>query len=205
MGDNQCAILGANLNYNQLIINMGTGSQIAKLDLLDANNNMEQRPYFKNNSLSIITHIPSGRALNCFIGFIQECFKYTSSTKSAWELLNNITLEDVINSTLNFNLKVFNSAYKFENGGDISLIKENNFNINNYISSLLKSYIEQYFDIINEYSIKYTDIILAGGIPMKISLIRDYIKYVKNKNVIINSCKEDETLQGLKIISNCLN
>ncbi|WP_157153325.1 hypothetical protein [Brachyspira murdochii] len=202
VGDNQCAILGSNLANDQLIINMGTGSQIAKLDMLDINNNMEQRPYFKDNSLSIITHIPSGRALNCFVGFIDECFKYVSSEMSAWKLFDNIKLEDIINSSMKFNLKVFDSAYGFENGGAINLIKENNFNTKNYIASLLKSYIEQYFNIIEEYSIKYTDIILSGGIPMKISLIKDYIKNVKKQNVIINGCKEDETLQGLKIISN---
>ncbi|MEI0493618.1 hypothetical protein R4J17_14375 [Brachyspira intermedia] len=202
VGDNQCAILGSNLGNNQLIINMGTGSQIAKLDILDINTNMEQRPYFKNNSLSIITHIPSGRALNCFIGFIDECFKYVSSEMSAWKLFSNIKLEDILNSSMNFNLKVFDSSYGFENGGSINLIKENNFNIKNYIASLLKSYIEQYFEIIDEYSIKYTDILLAGGIPMKISLIKDYIKNIKKENVIVNGCKEDETLQGLKIISN---
>lgn len=202
VGDNQCAILGSNLANNQLIINMGTGSQIAKLDTLDINTNMEQRPYFKNNSLSIITHIPSGRALNCFVGFIDECFKYVSSEISAWKLFDNIKLEDIVNSSMIFNLKVFDSAYGFENGGSINFIKENNFNVNNYIASLLKSYIEQYFEIITEYSIKYTDILLAGGIPMKISLIKDYIKNIKKQNVIINRSKEDETLQGLKLISN---
>ena len=202
VGDNQCAILGSNLDNNQLIINMGTGSQIAKLDILDINTNMEQRPYFKNNSLSIITHIPSGRALNCFVGFIDECFKYVSSEISAWKLFDNIKLEDIVNSSMIFNLKVFDSAYGFENGGSINFIKENNFNVNNYIASLLKSYIEQYFEIITEYSIKYTDILLAGGIPMKISLIKDYIKNIKKQNVIINRSKEDETLQGLKLISN---
>lgn len=202
VGDNQCAILGSNLANNQLIINMGTGSQIAKLDTLDINTNMEQRPYFKNNSLSIITHIPSGRALNCFVGFIDECFKYVSSEISAWKLFDNIKLEDIVNSSMIFNLKVFDSAYGFENGGSLNFIKENNFNVNNYIASLLKSYIEQYFEIITEYSIKYTDILLAGGIPMKISLIKDYIKNIKKQNVIINRSKEDETLQGLKLISN---
>lgn len=201
VGDNQCAVLGSNLKDNDLIINMGTGSQIAKLDQLDINAEMEQRPYFNSKTLSVITHIPSGRALNCFLGFIDECFKYASSAMSVWELFDDIKLRDIINSSISFNLKVFDSAYGFENGGSVNLIKENNFNINNYISSLLKSYIEQYFEIMDEYSVKYNRILLSGGIPKKIKLIKEYIEYNKNISVFVNEFKEDETLYGLKKIS----
>lgn len=201
VGDNQCAILGSNLEKNNLIINMGTGSQIAKLDILDMNSRMEQRPYFKDEALSIITHIPSGRALNCFLSLIEDVFLYFDSKNSVWELFNNIKLSDLLNSNLNFNLSVFQSAYKFENGGNISNILENSFSLNNYLSSLLKSYIEQYFSIIDEYSIKYDKIILSGGIPKKINLIKEYIECTKKINLLINNFKEDETLYGLKILS----
>lgn len=79
---------------------------------------------------------------------------------------------------------------------------EHNFNLKNYLSSLIKSYIEQYFEIIEEYSIKYSKIILAGGIPRKLNIIKKYIEEVKNINVFINEFEQDETLNGLKNIAN---
>ena len=150
IGDNQCAIFGSYLKTEDIIINMGTGSQIAKIDQLNIEAKMEQRPYFNNKDLSIITHIPSGRALNCFIGFINDCFSYADSKLSAWDFLESITIEDIAQSNMEFNLNVFESSYKFLTGGCISYIMEHNFNLKNYLSSLIKSYIEQYFEIIEE-------------------------------------------------------
>lgn len=201
IGDNQCAIFGSYIKENgDIIINMGTGSQIAKIDKLNIDAKMEQRPYFNNKDLSIITHIPSGRALNCFIGFINDCFSYADSKLSAWDFLKNLTIENILNSSMDFNLNVFESSHNFIWGGYIKHIMENNFNLQNYLSSLIKSYIEQYFQIIDEYSIKYRRIVLAGGIPRKLNIIKKYIEEIKNVNVFINKFEEDETLNGLKNI-----
>ena len=200
IGDNQCAIFGSYLNDKDVIINMGTGSQIAKIDELNTNAKMEQRPYFDNKNLSIITHIPSGRALNYFIGFINDCFSYANSKLSAWNLLEEITIKDIMESSIEFDLNVFESSYKFLTGG-IRYIMEHNLNLKNYLSSLIKSYIEQYFAIIDEYSIGYSKIVLAGGIPRKLNIIKKYIEEVKNINVFINEFEQDETLNGLKNIA----
>lgn len=117
IGDNQCALFGSYLKNKDVIINMGTGSQIAKIDKLNIDAKMEQRPYLNNKDLSIITHIPSGRALNCFIGFINDCFSYADSKLSAWDFLEKITIKDIIESSIEFDLNVFESSYKFLTGG----------------------------------------------------------------------------------------
>ncbi len=202
IGDNQCALFGSYLQNKDVIINMGTGSQVAKIDELNIDVKMEQRPYLNNEDLSIITHIPSGRALNCFIGFINDCFSYTNSKLSAWDFLEEITIKDIVESSMEFDLNIFESSYKFIMGGGIRYIMEHNFNLRNYLSSLIKSYIEQYFEIIEEYSIKYSRIILAGGIPRRLNIIKKYMEEIKNINVFINEFEQDETLNGLKNISN---
>lgn len=201
VGDNQCALFGAKLAEGDIIINMGTGSQIAKIDEPDPLYEMEQRPYLNNKTLSIITHIPSGRALNCFVGFIEELFSLANSDKSAWDIFQNITLEDIKKSTLLFDLGVFESAYGFKRGGAISNIIDRDFNINNYLSSLLKAYMNQYINIINRYNIKYSKIILAGGISKKLNIIMDYIHNMTKKEVLKNNIAVDETLEGLRILS----
>ncbi|MEI0532256.1 FGGY family carbohydrate kinase [Brachyspira pilosicoli] len=198
VGDTQCAIYGANITENDIILNMGTGSQIAKIDTLNIEALMEQRPYFNNLNLSIITHIPSGRALNCYTGFIDECIKIGNSKISVWDLLSKFTVKDLINSDINIDLAVFDSAYNFKNGGCINNITEYNFNINNYLSSLLRSYIEQYLNIIDTFNLKNTSILLSGGIPKKLNIIYKYIKEKRKEyDIRINTSEADDSLNGL--------
>ncbi|SFB85275.1 FGGY family of carbohydrate kinases, N-terminal domain [Brevinema andersonii] len=114
VGDNQCALLGSGVKKNDVIFNLGTGSQVAQISELDPYASIEQRPYFNNENLSIITHIPSGRVLNQFIGFIQECINIGNSYKNAWDLFQTLNLGSLETATLDINLAIFEGAYKRE-------------------------------------------------------------------------------------------
>lgn len=69
IGDCQCALYGVDLKKNQVIFNLGTSSQVAYVDDEDTQTLMGQRPFLDEQKLSIITYIPSGRALNFILGF----------------------------------------------------------------------------------------------------------------------------------------
>lgn len=77
IGDCQCALYGMDLKKNQVILNLGTGSQVAYVDDEDTQTLMEQRPFLDEQTLSIITHIPSGRALNCYVEFLHSVIKFS--------------------------------------------------------------------------------------------------------------------------------
>ena len=62
-GDLQTAFIGSKLK-KQLLINMGTGSQIILKNKIKYNI-FEKRNYF-NDTLNCVTHIPSDRSLNLF-------------------------------------------------------------------------------------------------------------------------------------------
>ena len=144
MGDTNCVIESFNLNSNQTaILNLGTGSQ------------------FITNS-NIISFIPSGRSINVFKNF------FDSIGIDLFEQFSDLTLKDLNNSSLNFNLNLFPQSYKwdFNLKGCITNIDEFNFNIKNFISSLFKCYLDQYVKIINSYP-KITTINLTGGISKK--------------------------------------
>ena len=67
IGDLQAAVAGAGID-NCALINLGTGSQVVCKDYKD---DFELRPYF-DNYIKVITHIPSGRALNVFANFFNS-------------------------------------------------------------------------------------------------------------------------------------
>ena len=65
--------VGSKLKKKQLLINMGTGSQIILKNKIKYSI-FEKRNYF-NDTLNCVTHIPSGRSLNLISNKIDKCFK----------------------------------------------------------------------------------------------------------------------------------
>ncbi len=193
VGDHQCAVLGAGNNEKTISLNLGTGSQIAMVR--SKNDRCEKRPFFNKQNLSVITHIPSGRCLNVFINFLKEI----NPDKDFWKIFSEITQNDINNASLNFNLALFSSAWNFSNYGFIKNINEHNLNLKNYLASLIKSYLSQYekgIEFLGRLDI-HEKIILSGGIPLKVPVIKEYFLN-KGYNTEITDQKFDETLMGLK-------
>jgi hypothetical protein len=181
IGDFQASLI--NIKPNELYINMATGSQMAILvDKLENNKNTNYRPFFYNNYLKCITHIPSGRYLNIFNNLFEDIFTY------------DLTYKDIINSNLLISTNIFDN-----NGLTINNITFNNFNKKNIIASIFKSYLDQYINYYNIYfkNLNIDKIVLAGGIPKKILFIKDYFEYYINKPIIINSECDDDSIFGL--------
>ena len=149
LGDTDCVSRSIKLNDKEVLINLGTGSQI----------------FFGNN---IISFIPSGRALNVFYKF------FSSLGKNIFDDMSNISLPDLYTSDLSFDLSVFEQAINFKDYGKIVNITEKNFTYQNFIQSLLKSYLNQYINLLKEYDLQR--IYLTGGIALKIKIIEKYLE-----------------------------
>lgn len=149
LGDTECVSRSMKLNEKEVLINLGTGSQI----------------FFHNN---IISFIPSGRALNVFYKFFLDL------GKNIFDDMSNIELTDLYTSNLSFDLSVFEQALNFKDYGKIINITEKNFTYQNFIQSLLKSYLNQYVNLLKEYDLK--KIYLTGGIALKIKIIKKYLE-----------------------------
>ena len=192
IGDFQASLYGCGLDNNSLIINMATGSQIAKIVNVNINDvylsQYSFRPYFNDNYLQCFTHIPSGRFLNIFFNFFKEL------NIDLWKYFEEINIEDINNSLLNVSTDIFSI-----NGISINGITENNFFIKELIVSIIKNYVKQYIDIIkNNFDISNINkILLSGGIPKKIGVIKKIIEKEFNKEVIINDI-DDDSLFGVK-------
>lgn len=200
IGDLQAAIIGAGYGKNIVNLNLGTGSQVVTLIDRTTNFKTEVRPFVDNTFLSVITHIPSGRALNTYVKFLESI----NSNKNFWGLIDGLNLKNLEEASLNINLGVFSSAWNFLGSGVVDNILENNFSENNFISSLIKSYLKQYDTCIeNLFVNKFFDkIILSGGIAKKIPVVKKYFekKYEKCSVEMFNS-DYDTTLLGLSYLS----
>lgn len=174
LGDTYCVIESVNLKENELLINLGTGSQIIK----------------KNENYEITAFIPSGRALNTFYTF------FKSMDVDIFDKFNLLSIDDLEKATLDFDLNIFPQSYKFAGGGSIDNIFEDTFNIDNFISSLFKSYIFQYIEIILSYE-GISNLYLTGGISKKYKLITDYISQETGIEAQVSSAAREDTHIGM--------
>jgi len=171
LGDTECALKSIFINSTELVLNLGTGSQVVT---------------HKNR----FSFIPSGRMFLVFEKF------FKTLGKDFFTDLNQITLNQLINSTLTCDLNIFEQSYKFNSGGIISGILETNFTYNNLLSSILKSYINQYKEYIDTY--KPTKVYLIGGISKKLPIVQLYLKYLyPNIAFELNNTQYADTHLGL--------
>ena len=205
-GDHQCSVLGANNTMYSTSINMGTGSQVSKIitpQEIEFSNSIQFRPYFDNKVLKCITHIPSGRVLNNYLNILEN----NNPSNNIWDDIKKLNISQILNSTLTFNLAIFADAYNYQpTSSQIYGIKDNNFTYNNYISSLIKSYLNQYIDIVDlvekKSKIKSSKIILSGGLAKQVNVSKKYFETMQLKKVVESKTTyiEDEAILGLKKI-----
>lgn len=200
VGDFQCAVLGAGNKIAKTVsVNIGTGSQVCVICERIKPGDYEFRPYFDNLYLRAFTHIPAGRVLQEFINLIAPAEK---EEKNIWKKLKNINLSEIEKSTLNFNLNIFKSAWKYESGGGISNIHESTLTRKNYLASLLRNLMLQYAEAIDLIADNrsFDSIIMSGGIARKLPKLSPVLAKLTKKKVLINR-KLDETLIGLRYLA----
>lgn len=149
-GDTDCVKAGANLSTDDVLVNIGTGSQVI------------------TNGFTT-SYIPAGRALLVFDQF------FTSMGLDFFALLQTVTSDQVCNSTLTVDLNVFPQSKWFDEGGSISCIMEGEFNLKNLLASIISSLVLQYVEPIKNTGAH--NIILVGGIPKKLPIIKELFKW----------------------------
>ncbi|MGB2578772.1 sugar (pentulose or hexulose) kinase [Elusimicrobium simillimum] len=191
VGDHQCALLGAGVDDTSISVNLGTGSQVSMLGL--DNKAVQKRPFFNDELLSVITHIPSGRALNAY----KEAFDAARPGEDFWAGITAVTLEDIKNADTDINLAVFESAWGYTGPVQITVPQGS---LKNWFASILKSYVTQYKTAIDRMQPgkQFNKIILSGGVSAKLPVVAEYLQMITNYAVRQANCKYDETFCGLQ-------
>jgi sugar (pentulose or hexulose) kinase len=67
IGDQQAALIGAELSPDELSVNAATGCQVSRRLETPDTSVPQLRPFVRHDYLATVTHIPAGRALNAFV------------------------------------------------------------------------------------------------------------------------------------------
>lgn len=200
IGDHQCNVLGAgNQLRNTISINIGTGSQVSVIGGTSDSTDVEERPYFCGDLLSTITHIPAGRALAAHAKFVSSI---AGREDVFWEALQSLDADDVLNVKLDFGLRMFNSAWRYQNGGYIKNMEEDSWNLKTYTAGLLKGLCLQYRDAVGEINLSgdIKECVLSGGIPRHLPQLVDILSQLLNRKITIRDGME-EPLLGLRALA----
>ena len=197
-GDMQTALLGSSLDDKAISINLGTGSQVAKVykDITNLNHSFDLKPFF-GKFLAAHTHIPAGRSL-------EHLNKTIFKDKNFWRKLNNITPQSLegFNKLIEFDLNIFPNNWRY-NKKNLDLIKKSNLTLDDMYVAIVKALCDQYIELINLFTAQGLEenIIISGGRLKEIPAVKNF--FLKNfKNVNYPESKGvDETLLGLNILS----
>lgn len=175
LADTDCVIESLPLHNENIAINIGTGSQIICK---------------RYDEILINRYIPAGRAFLVF----NELFE--SLDLSIFDQLSKIQVDDVINSSLNVNLNVFEQSHHYSTGGSILNINEGSFNIKNILGSILKEFVTQYGEYITDNTVN--QILLTGGMTRKILILKELFEYYyKNIEIVILEDSIESTHKGM--------
>jgi len=188
VGDQQASLYGTVMEPGKVVVNIGTGGQVAGFqDPSQRRGNYQVRPYFDGKEIRTITHLPSGRALSAFVELCipgkQESDKYLEFERSckSLDLTSDIDLVD-FKQTLN-SLK--------ENDGTLTADKISS----KFFGSLIRSY----EDALSELDLE-GELLFAGGVGQKVQTISHELSKVTGRRFSISKAQET-TLEGLAKIA----
>ncbi|MCC7261635.1 MAG: hypothetical protein IT369_03840 [Candidatus Latescibacteria bacterium] len=202
VGDHQCAVLGAgNLPGQTLSLNLGTGSQVSAIDGRGAAGELETRPYFDTHLLQTITHIPAGRALAAHLDFLAQV-RGVPTPQDFWSMLACVDQDQIDRATLTFGLSLFKSARGYRDGGSINHLEEGSFTLENYLASLLRSFLDQYLEVraLLDPDHRLEPAILSGGLARNLPCLHQLFSR-RARCQALPATPVDETLLGLRTLA----
>lgn len=207
VGDHQASVLGAGVaDPSVASINLGTGSQVSLVDgPLSAD--VEHRPFFDERHLAAVTHIPAGRALNVFVGFLQQAVAFgragAADEPDVWRALAAITPQDVDATHLDIDLAVFAGARGWSgSGGMVAGITEGELTPERYLAAILKAFSRQYVGVLDQLDPQHTvqRVALSGGIARNLPHLATMIGAASGRQTD-GAVDLDESLLGLRALA----
>lgn len=207
IGDQQAALLGAGLeSLSDISFNLGTGAQVSCLVEKferDDNFSVQIRPFFGNKFLRTMPHLPSGRAMNVYVRFIEDIFRMCEIDIEKDRIWSGIqrAMANVESSNLSLDMSFFQNPITSSTVGSITNIGEYDLTLGNLFYSMYRQMASNFLksaSIIAPSKDSIRRIVFSGGVARKNALLRQFIvnSYSETVKCVVS---ENETLIGLNI------
>jgi hypothetical protein len=197
VGDQQCALVGAEFRPGELSINISTGSQVSLLSGDPGDGDYQVRPYFDGQWLRTIVQVPAGRSLAVLVRLLTEI---PGSRSDPWEYIAAAT-ERVESTDLEADLAFF--ASPFGDRGRIDSIREENLTVGELFVAAFRWMAKNYRQCAERLSPegKWDRVVFSGGLAQRFArLRREVLARLGNPPSRVSETDE-ETLRGLLILA----
>jgi sugar (pentulose or hexulose) kinase len=175
VADQQCSLLGANLQAGEMSINISTGSQVAMLSDAPRAGAFQTRPFFDDWSLLTLIHIPAGRSLNALMRLLTDlAVEEGVQLEHAWANVERLA-RGVDSTDLKVDLSFFAGA--LGNEGSITHMREDNLSAGHLFRAAYAAMAENYKTCALRISPEraWQRIVFSGGLALQSSLLREEI------------------------------
>ena len=175
IGDYQCAMVGALLQYGELSLNISTGSQVSLLKPRAEFGNFQTRPFFDGRFLATITHIPAGRALNALVKLLSELAEaHKAELADPWPYIARAAYE-AGKTDMRVNLAFFNSSCG--DHGEITNMRESDMTVGHLFRAAFQNMADNYDACALRLSPDraWRSLVFSGGLAQKIDILRELI------------------------------
>lgn len=196
VGDQQAALVGVDLQVDEISINCSTGSQVSRIADILTPGDYQTRPFFGGRLINTLTHLPAGRSLNALVDLLTELARAEGfEPQRVWETIANRSAlrpsED-----LDVDLAFFSGP--LGDHGHIGNVTTENLNVGTLFRAAFQNMADNYLVCANRVSAgrPWSNAVLSGGLTNKLVVLRETIT-AKLQTPIRESNETEETLMGL--------
>jgi sugar (pentulose or hexulose) kinase len=196
VGDQQAALVGVDLEPDELSINCSTGSQVSRIADRFEPGEYQIRPFFGGRLINTLTHLPAGRSLNVVVDLLTELATAEGiELKRVWETIAERSARPVAED-LDVDLAFFSGP--MGDRGQIANITTENLTVGSVFRAAFRNMAENYRMCAERVSRgrPWTRAVLSGGLTNRLETLRAMIG-LRLETPIRESQETEETLTGL--------
>jgi sugar (pentulose or hexulose) kinase len=196
VGDQQCALLGAELAPRELSLNISTGSQVSLLADDPDGGDYQVRPYFDGRWLRTIVQVPAGRSLAVLVRLLTEIGAGTDP----WEYIARAS-ERAGDTDLDVNLAFF--AGPFGSSGSVTNIREDDLTVGHLFAAAFRWMADNYARCAERLSPEraWDRVVFSGGLAQRFERLRRETLSRLGSAPWRVCPTEEETLSGLVLLA----
>lgn len=184
IGDNQASVFSTLKNETDVLVNVGTGSQISTVSSRPAASpDIETRPYFENKYLLVGAALCGGRAYSALKDLYSEIINYAAKADSdeVYGIMDKMLL-NVTSSSLRADTRFAGTRLSEEICGSITGITTENLTAANLTNAVLCGMADELLNMYRQMETKSSGVVGSGnGIRKNAALIRIFEEKLNSK------------------------
>ena len=202
IGDNQASVFSTLADDENILLNIGTGSQISVIsDSVIEEENIETRPYFENKYLIVGAALCGGRAYSLLKNFFKEimCTMGSADDEKVYEFMNAMVSKSSA-ASLNVDTRFDGTRSNPSVRGSISGISTSNFTPAEFTIGVLNGMARELCDMYAKMGVSKCGIVGSGnGIRKNKALVRIFEK--EFNSVMKIPCHLEEAAFGASLFA----